>query len=133
MPSIMSRIFGTPARAEPNLQVRNPAADPAAIVNQPQGSSANGDAKPVLPLDQFADVWKNAPVDPKNPPKDPFADPLLTVDQKALNEAVAKMDFISGIAPELITKATTGDAAAFGTVVNQAIQKALAAQVTLSW
>ncbi len=128
--SIMSRVFSSKPKPE-SMAVQQQAANPAVIANQPTEQSANGPAIPILPLDNFKDVWDTPTVD-KNAPPDPFASPLLTVDPAAIADRVSKMDFMSGLPADLLTKATTGDTAAFGQVVNTAIQKALAAQIQLS-
>lgn len=128
MASIMQRIFGS--QPQQTMAVQQPAANPAVIAKQPTEQSANGPAEPVSPqLDPFKDIWQTPATDPNS---DPFSTPLLTVDPQKIQEAVGKMDFLSGMPNDLLTKATSGDAGAFTQVVNTAIQKALAAQVQLS-
>jgi hypothetical protein len=132
MPSLMQRLgFGTSLKPPDSMQLHQPAANPEVIVQQPPGTSANGPAEPVLPLDQFKDIWSNPPADPKAP-VDKYGQPLLNIDPAAIATQVGKMNFLDGISSELLTKATSGDAAAFSQVVNTSIQKALAAQVQLS-
>ncbi len=129
MAGMMERIFGSQRKPEPQLTIQQPAANPAVIAKLPDGVSGNG---PPLPLDSYKDVWKTPTPDP-NAPADPFASPLIPgLDPTKINEAVSKMDFLSGLPADMLTKATSGDAAAFSQVVNTAIQKALAAQVQLT-
>lgn len=121
MAGIMERVFG---RRQESMPLQQPQANPEAIAAQPQQ-----EAKPALPLDNFKDVWET----PANSNEaDPFASPLLTVDPAKVSEAVGKMDFLSGMQPELLTKATSGDVQAFGQVINTVVQKAMAAQVQLA-
>lgn len=70
------------------------------------------------PMDAFNDLFK---VDPNKPaPKDPMAEPLLTMDHGKILEAVNKMDFTRGIDPALVQKALAGDVASFTQVLNSA-------------
>lgn len=131
--SLMQRLgFGSkPQQPEQQFEIRNPQANPGTQQTQQPGTSANGPAEPVLPLDQFKGIW-DTPVVDKDAPVDKYGQPLLNIDPKTIADQVSKMDFISGINPELLTKATSGDIGAFSQVLNASIQKALTAQVQLS-
>ncbi len=130
MPSIMQRLFAPapPAPAPAPMAPVNQGANPANVANQPSGTAANGPAQPI-PLDEFNDLWKDAPVDPKN--VDPFSTPLLNMDQTKFNETVSKLNFTDGITQEQVAKAMQ-DPGEFLKLLNSTAQKAFAASTQLS-
>lgn len=125
--SIMSRIFGS-GPPQPSMPIQNPGADPANASQVPNGGAANQPAPQPTPLDEFKDIWKTVPA---KEGEDPFSKPILTHDPAKLKEAVGKMNFMDGVAPELLTKALAGDAQALTQVINTAVQKSFEAGVGL--
>jgi hypothetical protein len=76
----------------------DPSTDPKNNADPTKGQSEGSH------LDNFADIFK-MPVDDKGQaPVDPLAQPLITVDQKALGEIAGKMNFTSTITPEQLNK-----------------------------
>lgn len=73
------------------------------------------------PLDQFKDLWQPS-VDDKGNPVTPSQDtvPVVAFDPAKVAEAIGKVDFLSQVPAELVSKATSGDAAAFNQVINTA-------------
>jgi hypothetical protein len=78
--------------------------------------AAQGDQSP---LANFADLWK---ADPNISQTTPTIVPNFNLDSKGLLDAASKVNFMQSISPELITKASSGDAAALGEVINRAVQ-----------
>jgi hypothetical protein len=133
MPSIMS-LFGSrpqatgPTPADPGTQqqqqqsaAQNPSV-PSSATPASTGSLAaipaagTGDQSP---LANFQDLWK---ADPNNNQQTPSLVPNFNLDPKGLMDAAKKVNFTQHIAPELVTKAMSGDAASFLEVINQAAQ-----------
>lgn len=84
---------------------------------------------PVNPMDAYAKLWENTPTNTETAPS-------FNLDSKVLGEVAASQNFTQGISPELMTKATQGDAAAMVQVMNavgqQAYQAALSHSSTLT-
>lgn len=121
---------------QPNqgMNVNNPAADPANqnLGANGTGAGGTGAGSPPNPLDNFKDLFTITPDDMKKQPQDPFAQPLLNMDQKKFAEAASKMNFAAGISPEDLAKAFPGgDAQTISTILNRVTQStfASAAQV----
>lgn len=83
------------------------------------------------PLADFADLWKNdAPKEGEEAPTD-WANPdsilpNIKVDPKKLYEMAQRIDFSKVMNPEKVKLALSGDQAAFGEVINSAVQHAYA-------
>lgn len=101
-----------------------PATAPNTGVTTP-GSAPNGQLPAVstTPLDEFKDLWQNAPVDPGAPSKSGavFGD----VDPKKFMEAAGKINFAQHITPDIlqaIQQGGDGAVQALATAVNTATQ-----------
>ena len=102
-----------------------------------QGAQPNngGDQKPVSPLDAFSGLWqtaKNPDGTPKEPPKDPWEEPLLAADPAKIMESASKYDFMRSVPPELLQKATSGDIQSLMQIINHVGQQALGVGAQLS-
>lgn len=132
--------------AKQQLDPKNTGADPANNnANNPTNDpTKNGDpANNADPnkgqqgsqLDSFKDIFK-LPVDDKGNnvvPTDPMAGPLLSVNPEKLREAASKMNFSTGLTPELLAKAASGqDPQAFADVLNQVAQNGFLAAMQAS-
>lgn len=148
MPSFFSSLFGggkdgTPAvnpnapRPNPQPEDRgfsqnNPAANPATV---PPSGTSQPTTEPISPLDEFKTLWQpNKTADGKPIPEtpNPLNQPLLNTDSGKLAEASRKMNFTTGVDPQLVQKALSGDAEAFMTVLNHSTQNAFMAAAQLS-
>lgn len=121
---------------KPNAPAATPAAtDPSAgnpLVPGADTGVSDGSVKAIpkagegeqSPLDGYKDMWQAADTDLKVT----SLVPDMKVDPKLIMEQAKKFDFSKAISPELTTKALAGDAAAFGQVLNQAIQASFAQQ-----
>lgn len=108
----------------------NPAASPAAMQNAQPSQAAGG---PQNPLDAFSDMFKPRPVDPNTAKQPTLADPILApLDVNAFKQQVATTNFAASIPQDTITKALSGDPAAFAEAINLAAREAFvaSAQVT---
>lgn len=135
---IMDRFFnGTPAQpqqAQQNQQQVQPSAAPGGMNNPANtqvasnapgttGQRAAVDANlpqnldKKAPLDEFSKLWEPpaAPKEGQKPDMTKFSRPKL--DPAKFNEGVSKMSFTRGLDPALVTKALSGDAEAFMTVL----------------
>lgn len=106
-----------PTNPNPGTEVQNPLVpNQANPIAQPQGDKST--------LDKFEKLWE---VDAtKQPTPAPSMVPALSLDLGKLRESASKVDFVSQIPADLITKAMSGDAAAFGQVINNAVQMGFA-------
>ena len=127
--SFLSSLFnpatGTPANGGAPVAPTQgaPAAATPAVPATPAAPAA-----PVSPLDQFTSMWQtplNADGKPQAPAVNQLAQPIFNFDPAAVTASAAKMDFMSGIAPETIQKALSGDPAAFADSINQAVRQAV--------
>lgn len=134
MPGFLDQLFSAaapaaPASAAPATGAPGPAGTPAA-----PAPPADPVAAAVSQLDQFKTLWQT-PVDaegkPIQQPADPFSQPILKLDPKVVLEQVNKLDFTANIAPELTTKALSGDPAALAEIINAATRNAVSS-VTLN-
>lgn len=75
------------------------------------------------PLDGFSKLWETKKDKDGNEVKPSGPEPLFKPDQKALSEAVGKMNFASKVDPELAKKALSGDHAALLSVINSTAQE----------
>lgn len=138
--SMFSSLFPTSSGVAHNGGNAQPAAAP--VVPVVPAAPAAGDqqppaAKEVTPtshLDQFAALWETpttADGKPVQPVADPLKAPVFNFDPKAIQTSASKMDFMTGMAPDLATKALGGDAAALGELINGAVRNAVVG-ITLS-
>lgn len=75
------------------------------------------------PLDGFSKLWETKKDKDGNVIQPSGPEPLFKPDQKALSEAVGKMNFASKVDPELAKKALSGDHAALLSVINSTAQE----------
>lgn len=133
MPSIMSLFSSAPAQQGPapatpvvqQQQTMAAAANPSVpSVATPQSTGSTtaipaagqGDASP---LANFGDLWK---ADPNANQQTPSTNPAFNLDHKQLWDASQKINFTQHIPEDLMTKAMSGDRAAFGEVLNKVAQ-----------
>ena len=106
--SILDSILGRPASQTPAA----PAPAPAAPVQQTP-------TEPVNPLDSYKAMLENA-----NKPAEPSDTPSFSLDGKVLDEVGGKLNFTQGVNPDLLQKATGGDAGAMVALMNTVAQNA---------
>lgn len=128
--SIFNPASGTPVNGGPAPAARPaPAAPPQQTQQIPtQNPQKQEPPKPTSPLDEYTKLWETATTaDGKPVPQtgDPLAQPLFNFDATKVQESANQMDFTSSINPETITKALSGDAAAFAEALNQGIRAAV--------
>jgi len=115
----------------------NPGANPAAMA---AGAVPATPAVPVAEaggaatgLDAFNDLFKPRPVDPNAPKAPTLQDSYLgPLDDAAFQQQVSKTNFVAGIAPDVLQKAASGDAAALADAINAAAQAGFAAATKLT-
>ena len=86
------------------------------------GNENNNPKPEATPLDQFSDIWNNAPVDPNAPQQFGI---FNNVDPKKFMEAAGKIDFTKVITPEQLTAISQGGESAvqaFATALNKVAQ-----------
>lgn len=109
-----------------NPAVAAPAGTPAAPeVGDPLAFQAGKTAGAESPLANFAELWK---IDPKDMPQDLTAamTPSFNVDPVAVANAAKTIDYAKLVPPDVMTKAMSGDAAAFANVLNAVAQASTA-------
>lgn len=118
----------TAATQQPTSNTQQPAGQQQTANDQQQQSPADSS------LDSLKAFWQPV-VDAEGKPVaaqvDPTAATLFSFDPKVVQESSRKLDFTSGLDPELVTKALGGDQAAFMATLNHAVQNAVTA-VTLN-
>jgi hypothetical protein len=102
-----------PTNIDPNNP--NPAPNPAPAIKPPENTSTNTQPNP---LDKYAELFNNATK--ANPTKAPE----FTVDGKVVNEVASTLDFMTGLSPEILEKAKTGDAASLFEAIQHAGRQA---------
>lgn len=126
--SFLSSIFGANnGIAHNGPQPPAPAAPPQPPV-PPAPPTPPVPPAPVSPLDEFTKMWENPTTSDGKPaplPVDPLRAPIVNFDPTKITESANKMDFAASVDPTLVTKALSGDAAAFSDVINQAIRNAV--------
>lgn len=121
-------VFRNAAAPTPNSAQGNPAVPSASTPVPKEGGPASMPAAPDIkdteksPLAGFEKLWE---IDPNKKAPESVV-PAFNIDQKALSEAVSKMDFAGAVTPELAKKALEGDPAAFKEAINAAAQAAFA-------
>lgn len=112
-----------------------PAPAPAPVAAPaPAPAPVAAPADPVSQLDKFKDLWQTPTTADGKPaplPADPLRQPIFNLDPNKIVESTGKMDFLAGVPQENITKALSGDVAAFAEVLNSAVRQAVAG-VTIS-
>lgn len=117
--------------ANPNIQPgTNPQVDNKTVPNPgdtipPNNLAAfpeNKTTEGASPLDSYKDLFTVG----KDDKAAPSLVPSFTMDTKAIFEAAGKIDFTKAISPELLDKASKGDAASLAQLVNQAAQAGFA-------
>lgn len=110
---------GNPAVAAP----AGPTATPG--VNDPLALQAGKQPGGESPLSNFAELWK---IEDKDKPADFIAamSPNFNIDPTAVATAARSIDYAKLVPPDVITKAMSGDAVAFGEVLNAVTQAATA-------
>lgn len=91
-------MFKTQAPAQPSAQAPVPASP------QPAAPAPEKPNEPVNPLDAYAKLFSKA----EN--QTPDEAPKFSLDPKTLNEVSSKFDFTQGLDPQLVQKASQGDA-----------------------
>lgn len=106
---------------------------PAGTVQQQQGATSQPAGSP---LDNYLAIWQNANNGQGgNKPAASFeADvvPLGAEQLQALQQKMSTVNFLGGVNQETITAALGGDANAFSSVINSAVQQALLQSVRLN-
>lgn len=123
--------FFTPKPAAPAPAPAPVAAAPAPGANPPAPPSGNpgaptnldGSNTPADPTALYAKMWDN------DPSQSGEAPPALKYDPQVLDKVSSGMDFLQGIDPALMQKATSGDISALMQVINQSNQRAYRASL----
>ena len=87
------------------------------------------------PLDNYLAIWQNANTAEgaqKTNVLETDVVPLGAEQMQALHQKMSTVNFLGGVNPEVITAALGGDANAFSSVINQAVQQALLQSVRLN-
>ncbi len=87
------------------------------------------------PLDNYLAIWQNANTAEgaqKTNVLETDVVPLGAEQMQALHQKMSTVNFLGGVNPEVITAALGGDANAFSSVINQAVQQALLQAVRLN-
>lgn len=123
--SFLDYFAPKPAAPAPAPAPAAPAANPPAPTSGNPGAPTNVDGSntPADPTALYAKMWDNAPDQPGAEP------PALRYDPKILDQVSGSMDFMKGIDPALIQKATSGDTAALMQVINLSNQQAYRASL----
>lgn len=116
------------------------AAAPQAGTAAPTGTNGEvggaGTAAPSgSPLDNYLAIWQNANTAEgaqKTNVLETDVVPLGAEQMQALHQKMSTVNFLGGVNPEVITAALGGDANAFSSVINQAVQQALLQSVRLN-
>jgi len=80
---------------------------------------------PASPLDAYAVLWQNQPTQAQADPLSAEVVPMGAEQLQALQQRVNSVNFLSGVKPEAVTAALSGDATAFASVINSAVQQAM--------
>lgn len=101
-----------------------------------QQATAGTAAQSGSPLDNYLAIWQNASTgqEQNQQANQLQADvvPLGAEQLQALQQKVSTVNFLGGVNPEVITAALGGDANAFSSVINSAVQQALLQAVRLN-
>lgn len=104
-PAPAAQAAPTPGQIPPNGGANGAPAPGTAPNGTVPGDGTPG--KPASsPLDNFTDLWQNAPTDPTQPQN------IFKIDQKKLIEASQRLNFTNSITPEQLAAITAGGEAA---------------------
>lgn len=92
-----------------------------------QQSAIVQDNKPPAPMDSFKSLWENTTKSSEGPKG---VLPQITAEQ--LSTTLANSNFLSGIDPEVLKRASSGDSAAFSDVINQGLRTVMTQSVLAS-
>lgn len=125
--SFIAKMFGNGQQSQPQQQQPGPTGSMnfQAVPNGadsphnrgatlPQGTESpqdNSPPKPIDPMERFSKIWDN--------PASTEAAPSYSLDDKTLGEVASSQDFMKGINPELMQKATNGDIGALMQMMNE--------------
>ena len=136
MAGLFQQLFGnTGAVSQPAapINVAAPAA-PAAenssagvqpVVAPVAGVSEQVAVGPKSPLDNYLPIWNTAATSQEADPLSADVIPLGADQLQALQQKIASVNFLGTVPQETITNALNGDAAAFSSAINVAVQQAL--------
>jgi len=124
--SIFSNLFPRTSGTAHN----GPQPPPAPAQKQAESAAAATaePPKPTSSLDKYTSLWQTPTTEDGKPvplPVDALKQPMFNFDAGKVTESAGKMDFTSGIDPELLTKATSGDQEAFLAALNHGIRNAV--------
>ena len=106
-----------------NSAAANPTVPSAASPVQPEDANKS-------PVDKYQDLWKKDDTTPA--PGSKSLIPNFDLDPAKLRDAASKIDFTAHLKPEDLTAASSGDAAALGRIINQAVQLGFAQSAGLA-
>lgn len=112
----------TPPAPAPAPAAPSGAAPAAPSPNPGAPTNVDGSNTPADPTALYAKMWENG-TSPSNEP------PALKYDPKVLDQVSGSMDFMKGIDPALMQKATSGDISALMQVIQQSNQQAYRASL----
>lgn len=124
----MFNLFGSNKQeAAPPQQNTQPTASGQNVPSPADQATKDGkmpgtDQSPVNPLDAYAKLWETSASSPE-------VAPSFTLDPKVLDDVSGKLNFMSGMDPELVQKATSGDVNALMQMMNQVGQSAYKASL----
>jgi hypothetical protein len=125
-PASGSQIIDTAA-----LQQQGKGGAGAATVPGEKSASGAETGQPAnTPFDEFKDFWQDPPVDPAQQQQQGKDLGYLGIDPAQISGAIAKKDFSKVFDPAVMSKALGGDSQALGSLLNKAIQTALASSLT---
>ena len=125
-----------PAQSQQQAVQANAGTAQQAAAGTAQQATAGTAAQSGSPLDNYLAIWQNASTgqEQKQQVNQLQADvvPLGAEQLQALQQKVSTVNFLGGVNPEVITAALGGDANAFSSVINSAVQQALLQAVRLN-
>ena len=95
---------------------------PAAPVTPAPTTQGQGSTEPVNPLDVYKGIFDTSKTDES-------VAPSFKLDDKVLTDVSSKLQFMNGVNPELIQRATNGDASAMLEAMNAVAQNAYKAAI----
>ena len=116
----------------PTQQVTQaPPAVPQGTTPQQQPTQATAPQPPqdTNPLDNFKDIWTAQP--PAAESADPFAAPVISMDQQKFQQGLGQMSFTRGLAPEQVQKALSGDMESFMSILDHVGRQSFASAAQL--
>jgi len=124
---------GGPASQQQQPANSQVAPNAQAAQQQPTQNAGGPQQGTASPLDSFTDFFKPKPRDPNAQVAPGIKDPYLApLDPTAFKQQVSQANFAASIPQETLTKAMSGDPAAFAEAINHASREAFAAAAQLS-